>query len=251
VAESCRRSHAERRLLRRWIALQPSPPQFCSSQPRGWWRTSAFGWPTCPLERDEGEYAYAGQLILAGVPPYELAYNVKFPGAYYAYAAIMAVFGQTPWAIRMGLLCVNGATVGLVFLLGKRMLGTLAGAVGASAFALLAIDRWSMGVFAHATHFMSLPAVAGVLILLHAMRGGRAWLFVTAGVLMGGLQLRRGVRLTGSPCGCWCDVRARVGTTSRRRTVDGRVRAVLVAWALAGALAVIPGFFFRPHYFSC
>jgi len=23
-----------------------------------------------PLERDEGEYAYAGQLILQGVPPY-------------------------------------------------------------------------------------------------------------------------------------------------------------------------------------
>ena len=25
-----------------------------------------------PLERDEGEYAYAGQLILQGVPPYKL-----------------------------------------------------------------------------------------------------------------------------------------------------------------------------------
>ena len=29
-----------------------------------------------PLERDEGEYAYAGQLILQGIPPYELAYNM-------------------------------------------------------------------------------------------------------------------------------------------------------------------------------
>jgi hypothetical protein len=45
-----------------------------------------------PLERDEGEYAYAGQLILHGVPPYTLAYNMKFPGTYYAYAALMAVF---------------------------------------------------------------------------------------------------------------------------------------------------------------
>ena len=33
-----------------------------------------------PLERDEGEYAYAGQLILQGIPPrYKLAYNMKFP----------------------------------------------------------------------------------------------------------------------------------------------------------------------------
>ena len=35
-----------------------------------------------PLERDEGEYAYAGQLMLQGIPPYELAYNMKFPGTY-------------------------------------------------------------------------------------------------------------------------------------------------------------------------
>jgi len=32
-----------------------------------------------PLERDEGEYAYAGQLMLQGIPPYKLAYNMKFP----------------------------------------------------------------------------------------------------------------------------------------------------------------------------
>jgi hypothetical protein len=35
-----------------------------------------------PLERDEGEYAYAGQLILQGIAPYQLAYNMKFPGTY-------------------------------------------------------------------------------------------------------------------------------------------------------------------------
>jgi hypothetical protein len=32
-----------------------------------------------PLERDEGEYAYAGQLMLQGIPPYEFAYNMKLP----------------------------------------------------------------------------------------------------------------------------------------------------------------------------
>src|SRR5262249_11934970 len=45
------------------------------------------------LERDEGEFAYAGQLILEGIPPYQLAYNVKLPGIYAAYAVVMAVFG--------------------------------------------------------------------------------------------------------------------------------------------------------------
>jgi len=35
-----------------------------------------------PLERDESKYAYAGQLMLQGSPPYQLAYNLKFPGTY-------------------------------------------------------------------------------------------------------------------------------------------------------------------------
>ena len=57
-----------------------------------------------PLERDEGEYAYSGQLMLQGIPPYKLAYNMKFPGTYAAYAAIMAIFGQTIAGIHFGLL---------------------------------------------------------------------------------------------------------------------------------------------------
>src|ERR1700694_3996957 len=59
-----------------------------------------------PLERDEGEYAYAGQLILQGVPPYQLAYNMKLPGTYVAYAVLMAVFGQTLVGVRIGMLAV-------------------------------------------------------------------------------------------------------------------------------------------------
>src|SRR5580704_11917970 len=60
-----------------------------------------------PLERDEGEYAYAGQLILQGIPPYQIAFNMKFPGTYAAYAVILGLFGQTPAGIHMGLLLVN------------------------------------------------------------------------------------------------------------------------------------------------
>src|SRR5205085_8049840 len=60
-----------------------------------------------PLERDEGEYAYAGQLMLDGIPPYQLAYNMKLPGTYAAYAAILAIFGQTSHGIHLGLLLVN------------------------------------------------------------------------------------------------------------------------------------------------
>src|SRR6266513_5718382 len=75
----------------------------------------------CPLERDEGEYAYIGRLILEGVPPYGVTGTHKFPGAYLAYAAIMGVFGQTIPGIHLGMLVVNLANTFLVFLLGRRL----------------------------------------------------------------------------------------------------------------------------------
>src|SRR5512137_19347 len=75
-----------------------------------------------PLERDEGEYAYAGQLLLQGVPPYKEAYNMKLPGTYAAYAAIMVVFGQTPAGIHVGVALVNMASIVLLFLIGRYFL---------------------------------------------------------------------------------------------------------------------------------
>ena len=138
-----------------------------------------------PLERDEGEYAYAGQLILQGVPPYQQAYNMKFPGTYYAYALILALFGQTDWAIRVGLLLLNVATVFVVYRLGRRLIDGFGAAVAASVFALLSIDRWVMGGYAHATHFVLLPVLAGLLVLLHALDSGRLRTFFAAGALVG------------------------------------------------------------------
>src|SRR3954465_10067048 len=80
-----------------------------------------------PLERDEGEYAYAGQLMLQGIPPYKLAYNMKLPGTYGAYALIMAVFGQTTVGIHIGLILVNAVTVIVIYKLGRQIFGRVCG----------------------------------------------------------------------------------------------------------------------------
>ena len=84
-----------------------------------------------PLERDEGEYAYAGQLLLQGIPPYQLAYNMKFPGTYAAYALTMAIFGQTIVGIHIGLLLINAATIVMIFFIGRRLFGLPAGVAAA------------------------------------------------------------------------------------------------------------------------
>ena len=138
-----------------------------------------------PLERDEGEYAYAGQLLLQGIPPYTLAYNMKLPGTYAAYAVIMTIFGQTPAGIHVGLLMVNAATTVLVFFLVRRVFDSTAGAVAATSYALLSTSPWVVGFAAHATHFVVLAAISGTLVLLNAIRSRRALTLFLSGVLFG------------------------------------------------------------------
>jgi hypothetical protein len=123
-----------------------------------------------PLERDEGEYAYAGQLILQGVPPYKLAYNMKFPGTYAAYALIMSIFGQSIHAIHLGLLLINVATIALIFLVGRRLINTMAGVTAAASYAVLSVSPSVLGLAAHATNFVMLPVLGGILLLLKEQR---------------------------------------------------------------------------------
>lgn len=140
---------------------------------------------SAPMERDEGEYAYAGRLMLEGVPPYKLMYNMKMPGTYAAYAASMALFGQTAGGMRTGLLLANAATIALVFFLGRRLL-TPAGALAASAtYALLSVSPGVLGPYMHATHFVVLPALAGTLVLLELRRQGVSEASLGAAASMG------------------------------------------------------------------
>jgi hypothetical protein len=138
-----------------------------------------------PLERDEGEYAYAGQLLLEGVPPYSLAFNMKFPGIYAAYAVILALFGQTAGGIHIGLTLVCAATTVLVFLLARRLMDSTAGFVAAATYALLALSPMMLALAGHATHFVVLAAVGGLLLLLRGIESGRRLTFLWSGLCLG------------------------------------------------------------------
>lgn len=169
---------------------------------RGWWifativfvlvvaiRIRLLG---IPLERDEGEYAYAGQLMLEGMPPYKLAYNMKFPGTYAAYAAIMAIFGQTPIGIHLGLLVVNVATSGLIYFLGRRLGSSTAGIAGAITYAVLSLSSSVLGLAAHATHFVMLPVLAATLLLVKQSDRKAAGSLFASGLLFGiGLLMKQ------------------------------------------------------------
>jgi Dolichyl-phosphate-mannose-protein mannosyltransferase len=183
-----------------------------------------------PLERDEGEYAYAGQLILEGIPPYELAYNMKLPGTYLAYAAIMNTFGQTPEGIHGGLLLINGCTTLLVFFLGRRLYGVLAATTAAMSYALLSTSEAVLGLAGHATHFVVIFAVAGLLFLLWARDSKSLAAYSAAGLCMGlGFLMKQpGIVFVifGAQEVVWA------GRSSRKR----KLRARLIAYFTAAAI---------------
>ena len=188
-----------------------------------------------PLERDEGEYAYAGQLILQGVPPYKLAYNMKFPGTYAAYALIMSIFGQTIHAIHLGLLLVNIATIALIFLLGRRLIDSTAGIAAAATYAILSVSPSVLGLAAHATNFVMLPVLGGILLILKiadSEQRARTQLFVS-GLLFGMGALMKQPALFFIPFGAiyivWKDTQRRV-----------HFKIILVRILIFGIGAIVP-----------
>jgi len=138
-----------------------------------------------PLERDEGEYAYAGQLILEGIPPYVQAYNMKMPGTYGVYALILSVFGQTNQGIHFGLLLLNAATILLLFLFVKRLINVFSGLAAAAFFALLSSGQQVQGIFANAEHFVLLPALGGLLLIFLAADTQKPLPMFTGAALLG------------------------------------------------------------------
>jgi hypothetical protein len=137
-----------------------------------------------PLERDEGEYAYLGQLILEGIPPYELASNMKMPGVYLAYAASMAVFGQTSAGIHLGLLVVNLSIMAALFFVARIFLDLYGAVIATVAYGLMVPGKDYFGLAAHASNFAMLFALLGTLVLLRE-KNGRWFASLGAGCLFG------------------------------------------------------------------
>jgi hypothetical protein len=138
-----------------------------------------------PLERDEGEHAYAGQIILQGIAPYAKVYNMAMPGVDAAYALIMAVFGQTVRGIRMGLLVVNIATILVLFLLAKELFGLFTGVCAAAGFAIMSAGPMVQGIYANTEHFVILPSLAGVYFLVRPTRKQGLFSLAASGLLLG------------------------------------------------------------------
>ena len=130
-----------------------------------------------PFERDEGEYAYMGKLILDGHPPYTLAYNMKFPGTYYMYAIIMGIFGKSIVGVHLGLTCITQASMLLVFSISKNFVSKIGAVIATFTFGILGASWTLLGQSAHATHFVIFFALIGIYVLLQSYKSDKNKLF--------------------------------------------------------------------------
>ena len=206
-----------------------------------------------PLDRDEGEYAYFGQLLLGGVPPYALAYNLKLPGIYGVYALVLATFGQTPAGIRTGLILITSATTVGIYLLGTRLARPAVGVAAAAIFATLSLSPKILGIAAYAEHFALLPVIAGSLLLWSASREWRPGVVFACGILFAlGLLIRQSTALFVAGGVAYLLV-SDAGATDRPRAGRARAIAVFAAGALVPLALTCGGLFaagtFRTFWF--
>ena len=199
-----------------------------------------------PLERDEGEYAYFGQLILRGEWPYVAAHNMKLPGVYYAYAAILSLFGETDVAIRVALLLVNAATIVLVAALARRFAGELASLTAAAVYAVLSLGTVVLGFTANTEHFVLLPAIAGLLLLQDGAASSARLL--AAGLLLGiGVVMKQPGAFFVACGAAWIAVSGTSPARVVRALAIFGVGAVLPYAAVC--LAMLAGGAFEPFWF--
>lgn len=139
-----------------------------------------------PLERDEGEYAYIAQRMLAGEPPYTSAFDQKPPAVFLVYALAFSLFGQSIEAVRGLLHLWTLGSLVLLHVFVRRLAGALAAAFAALAFAISSTDPGIFATAANTEIFLLLPVLGSMVCLSRALERPRAIAgFAACGALAG------------------------------------------------------------------
>ena len=145
-------------------------------------RTNLF---SLPFERDEGSYSYMGQLLLEGQKPYVDFYEMKLPGIFYCYAAVVGIFGKTQEAMHLGFAVVNFISAYFVWLIAKKIFNTPAAMAATVSFVILSLIKGISGFAAQAEHFVVMFSVMGIYATFLAIESGKIWQYFLAGISLG------------------------------------------------------------------
>ena len=126
-------------------------------------------------------------MLLQGVPPYKLAYNMNWlAGTYIAYRG---VDGRLPANDRgnsngtaLGQCC---ATILLVYRLTRVLFDPFSAGMAAIAYSILSLSQTLLGMAAHATHFVAFFAVLGAHFLWRHVQSGKLMTAAASGLMLG------------------------------------------------------------------
>lgn len=85
----------------------------------------APGW-LLPLARDQGHFAYCGQVVVEGGMPYADVFDQKGPATHCTFALIVGLFGSSPFAVRGAFFVVVLLCTRVAGSLGERLAGSAA-----------------------------------------------------------------------------------------------------------------------------
>lgn len=138
-----------------------------------------------PFERDEGSYSYMGQLLLEGKKPYSYFYEMKLPGIFYCYAAIVAIFGKSIEGVHIGFMFITLISSVVMFLIGRLLFDNRAAAVATIAFSILSLAKFASGFAAQAEHLVVMWALLGLFFTLKALKSDKWYEYVLGGFFLG------------------------------------------------------------------
>lgn len=143
-----------------------------------------IGFRDIPIERDEGSYAYMGQLVMKGEVPYRDFYEMKPPALYYSYGVLSALSGGDVVLMHvwMALLIAFGAM--LLFYLVRRWMDAGSGLIATLAYLVLAMTPYASGFSIQAEHLVAFFAIAGLWALTRGLQKGSRQLILLAGFLL-------------------------------------------------------------------
>ncbi len=138
-----------------------------------------------PMERDEGIYAYYGQLAMEGKTPYLDFYESRLPGIFYMYGLLIAIFGSFK-GLAVGITLLNIGSFLFLYHFAKSWFDEhkpTAFAVAAAAL-LLGLAPEISGFTRQSEHIVVFWATGGLFFLQKGLIQNRWGLLLTSGVFM-------------------------------------------------------------------
>jgi 4-amino-4-deoxy-L-arabinose transferase-like glycosyltransferase len=140
-----------------------------------------WNWFQAPLERDEGEYAYAAWALTQGDVPYRDVFLQKPPLIIYIYWLAQRLSDTAVWPPRALAAVFVLLTATLVWLVARRVYGTRCAWISAWLFVPMIAFPSLLPVAANTEKFMNLPLLAVVALHVGAPDREERWRWVAAG----------------------------------------------------------------------